>query len=319
MRPSDHGWIMVEDEFLATAQTFTKHLHHAEYQRQKKLAAQSNKRRRHDVVEADAKLDPQTKREIEVARKRKKLDRDVDDALDELAGTEGKGGNNVEKDLMDSDYIEEDELIIGDRNLAGLMFNAGRAREKRNLTALARTSLKGRTRTRAAAGLSRQGRDQDSSQTKTGVQGPIDVEGMTSDEEDLDVPVRIKNETKIVPQPVKKPLLDLQQTHRPQPRRPPLVRDKPSSERTSPVRRIETETFGDTAKDRPRLLPVQPPNHPADVLTVETQARRNEASTSLAAWRKAREARKNRHDDTNTTMKSEKEVSTIEDIPTFLF
>ncbi|KAF2859231.1 hypothetical protein K470DRAFT_271797 [Piedraia hortae CBS 480.64] len=33
MRPGDEEWRMVEDEFLATAQTFTRHIHHAEYER----------------------------------------------------------------------------------------------------------------------------------------------------------------------------------------------------------------------------------------------------------------------------------------------
>lgn len=35
---ADDSWIMVEDEFLATAKLFTQHLHHAEYQRLKKQA-----------------------------------------------------------------------------------------------------------------------------------------------------------------------------------------------------------------------------------------------------------------------------------------
>jgi len=35
---ADDLWIMVEDEFLATAKLFTQHLHHAEYQRLKKQA-----------------------------------------------------------------------------------------------------------------------------------------------------------------------------------------------------------------------------------------------------------------------------------------
>lgn len=33
MLPADHSWIMVEDEFLATARLFTRHLHEAEYRR----------------------------------------------------------------------------------------------------------------------------------------------------------------------------------------------------------------------------------------------------------------------------------------------
>jgi len=35
---NDDKWIMVEDEFLETAKQFTRHLHHAEYQRLKLLA-----------------------------------------------------------------------------------------------------------------------------------------------------------------------------------------------------------------------------------------------------------------------------------------
>jgi hypothetical protein len=35
---NDDGWMMVEDELLTTARRFTAHLHHAEYQRLKRLA-----------------------------------------------------------------------------------------------------------------------------------------------------------------------------------------------------------------------------------------------------------------------------------------
>ena len=41
MRPgadADDAWRMVEDEFFVTASEFTRHLHHAELQRQKQLA-----------------------------------------------------------------------------------------------------------------------------------------------------------------------------------------------------------------------------------------------------------------------------------------
>jgi hypothetical protein len=34
----DDGWVMVEDEFLSTARLYTAHLHHADYQRLKKLS-----------------------------------------------------------------------------------------------------------------------------------------------------------------------------------------------------------------------------------------------------------------------------------------
>lgn len=35
---NDDGWVMVEDEFLTTAKLYTAHLHHADYQRLKKLS-----------------------------------------------------------------------------------------------------------------------------------------------------------------------------------------------------------------------------------------------------------------------------------------
>ncbi|EEP75511.1 predicted protein [Uncinocarpus reesii 1704] len=39
---NDEVYIMVEDEFLATAQAFTRHLHYAEYARRKKAAKLAN-------------------------------------------------------------------------------------------------------------------------------------------------------------------------------------------------------------------------------------------------------------------------------------
>ncbi|KAJ5121668.1 uncharacterized protein N7515_009629 [Penicillium bovifimosum] len=38
----DDGWVMVEDEFYAVAQTFTQHLHHAEYLRRRKEVKAAN-------------------------------------------------------------------------------------------------------------------------------------------------------------------------------------------------------------------------------------------------------------------------------------
>lgn len=46
MRPgaaADDAWIMVEDEFLSTAQIFTRHIHEAEYARLKKLVRERGK------------------------------------------------------------------------------------------------------------------------------------------------------------------------------------------------------------------------------------------------------------------------------------
>ncbi|OQE04861.1 hypothetical protein PENVUL_c029G02140 [Penicillium vulpinum] len=73
----DDGWAMVEDEFYAVAQTFTQHLHHAEYLRRRKEVKAENAAR---IAEIERPTDGRTplpnevqrKREIEALRERQK-------------------------------------------------------------------------------------------------------------------------------------------------------------------------------------------------------------------------------------------------------
>ncbi|KAJ5782624.1 Transcription initiation factor IIA gamma subunit [Penicillium paradoxum] len=63
----DDGWVMVEDEFYAVAQTFTQHLHHAEYLRLRKEVKAANAA---GLQEIERPTDGRTPLPKEVERKR---------------------------------------------------------------------------------------------------------------------------------------------------------------------------------------------------------------------------------------------------------
>ncbi|CAI7647948.1 unnamed protein product [Penicillium glandicola] len=65
----DDGWVMVEDEFYAVAQTFTQHLHHAEYVRRRKQVKAENAAGIRDI-EIERPTDSRTPLPNEVERKR---------------------------------------------------------------------------------------------------------------------------------------------------------------------------------------------------------------------------------------------------------
>ncbi|CAG7949190.1 unnamed protein product [Penicillium nalgiovense] len=130
----DDGWIMVEDEFYAVAQTFTQHLHHAEYLRRRKQVKAENAA---GIGEIERPTDGRTpvsneverKREAEVLRERQK------------AGLAQIGDGGV--DGRDED--EDDERWAG-THLYGLMMSP---RKVRSLVA----AHAPKSSTRAAAGF----------------------------------------------------------------------------------------------------------------------------------------------------------------------
>ncbi|CDM31104.1 unnamed protein product [Penicillium roqueforti FM164] len=63
----DDGWVMVEDEFYAVAQTFTQHLHHAEYLRRRKQVKAEHAA---GIREIERPTDGRTSLPNEVERKR---------------------------------------------------------------------------------------------------------------------------------------------------------------------------------------------------------------------------------------------------------
>lgn len=115
----DDMWVMVEDEFLETAKQFTRHLHHAEYQRLKRLAKEKKAGRAEDIarpVVGQATMSVAEQKRVES----EKLEREQRRALRAAAGKD-----------EDSDEWE-DQTWASNPRLAGLMSR----KESTNLTKL---------------------------------------------------------------------------------------------------------------------------------------------------------------------------------------
>lgn len=128
---ADDAWVMVEDEFLATAQLYTSHLHHAEYQRLKALAA---KRQSSSSIlrPVNGRSSAEGKKMIESAEKTERIAA----GLRKAVGTEED---------------EQDDPWAQDARLAPLM-RMSPMKAPQMLKAMG----PGRARTRAAAGLGAQ-------------------------------------------------------------------------------------------------------------------------------------------------------------------
>ncbi|KAK4574561.1 hypothetical protein LTR86_001402 [Recurvomyces mirabilis] len=130
---ADDIWIMVEDEFYTTAQTFTQHIHHAEYVRLKKLA----KARGAKTLQAIAR--PTDGRTEQSMSTKIRLEAEAR-GMKAQAGLKGL--------LAGSDGEEEDrDAYMHDPHLAGLM--TGSQKVAPDLTG----TTKPRANTRAAAGF----------------------------------------------------------------------------------------------------------------------------------------------------------------------
>lgn len=131
---------MVEDELLDTAKSYTRDLHVAEYHRLKSLA----QRKRNEELESIRRsVDGRTpisaeKRVAKLSEEKKKLQ------VSKGYGT--RGSKEEGKDDSDSD---DSDMLIGDRNLAGLMLR--RKEERAQKPALEPTAKTTPTKPRATA------------------------------------------------------------------------------------------------------------------------------------------------------------------------
>lgn len=127
----DDAWIMVEDEFYAIAQSFTQHLHYAEYVRRKKEAkARTTEPERPTDGRTSMPKSVQRKKEAEALDARQK---------DGLAQIDGNGRN------QDPSEDEDDDTWAG-THLHGLMTSP---RKSRSLVGVQGV----KSSTRAAAGF----------------------------------------------------------------------------------------------------------------------------------------------------------------------
>lgn len=140
---ADDIWIMVEDEFLATARLFTQHLHHAEYKRLRNLVKSQNASVIQSIarpIDITARLSTEARLRLQASVKSKAQQEALDDMATSTKST--THGANTEED-------EDNEPWSRDSTLAGLM-----APSRELSTRLA--SLVGtRSNTRAAAGFTK--------------------------------------------------------------------------------------------------------------------------------------------------------------------
>lgn len=150
MRSTDNAWIMVEDEFISTAHLFTQHLHHAEYKRLKRIAAQKSVEALNAIVRP---VDARTEMSVEL-KKRKEADAKRRAATEALQKSCERRGIQ-DKRRSDDSEDDEEEMAIGDKNLAGLMVSTG---TRKKVDKIRLTSLVGeaKSNTRAAAGYDKQ-------------------------------------------------------------------------------------------------------------------------------------------------------------------
>lgn len=143
----DDIYIMVEDEFHAVARTFTKHLHHAEYERFKALAKERNSSTASTISRP---VDSITAMRAETKKKKEAEARDSKNkaTLDRL-------GNPAKRRRSDSDVSDPEDLDKDVRTWKGTALQDLMSRgSKKNQTSL--IGLGGvKSSTRAAAGYSK--------------------------------------------------------------------------------------------------------------------------------------------------------------------
>ncbi|OAX84512.1 hypothetical protein ACJ72_01128 [Emergomyces africanus] len=110
---NDDQYIMVEDEFLATAQTFTRHLHHAEYVRKKNEAKIQNANAIRGLAHPGAKstMSAQDRKKMESEENLAKQKA----ALGELKRVAGRPpvDSEVEDEGIESDEDKDDDPWVG--------------------------------------------------------------------------------------------------------------------------------------------------------------------------------------------------------------
>ena len=149
---------MVEDEFLSTARTFTSHLHHAEYQRLKRLS-KTRPPTANRPVDSITKMREETKRQKEAEARDKRMT----GMLEKLNGAVDAKKGLEESDLEDADEDRGDRPGVGTA-LGELMKQSPR----KNITSLSGLhSIK--SSTRAAAGYERAKHQSETPQTRSNI------------------------------------------------------------------------------------------------------------------------------------------------------
>ncbi|KAK6835764.1 hypothetical protein RU639_002204 [Aspergillus parasiticus] len=176
---NDDLYIMVEDEFNAVAQSFTQHLHYAEYAKRKKEVKSQNAAAIQNLARPTDGVTPVS----DVTRRR-----DAADALSarQKAGLERVQGKRPQVDSEEENEEVEDETWAG-TSLHGLMMSPRKARSLVGMQGI-------KSSTRAAAGFSQSsGTGKDSGAINSSppriyeAAKSIDVDETASEDDDLDL------------------------------------------------------------------------------------------------------------------------------------
>ena len=196
---ADDIYVMVEDEFYATAKTFTQHLHHAEYQRLKNSAKMRNASALNNIMRPTDSITAMR----EETKKKKKAESKAMKHKAALEKIKAQGGSKRLRigdsdDESDLEAVTTDDPWVG-TNLQSLMVNP--SKNGTSLIGLDRI----KSSTRAAAGYSKPDHrptqvtksfgltsSKPTSSKKAAIEAPEqddDDEATASDDDDLDAPV----------------------------------------------------------------------------------------------------------------------------------
>ncbi|KAL2808986.1 hypothetical protein BJX63DRAFT_374821 [Aspergillus granulosus] len=192
----DDIYIMVEDEFYAVAQSFTQHLHYAEYIRRGREAKLQNATRIQDIARPTDGVTPMSetlkkKYAAEELRARQK------DGVERLDGNSARDDNDDGKEALGDD-IEEENSWAG-THLQDLMLSPRRVRSLVGLQGI-------RSSTRAAAGfgqaLGPSGRGVENvDQVEKARKEPSLPDETTNDEDDDDLDAIVSRPVPTAPRP----------------------------------------------------------------------------------------------------------------------
>lgn len=177
----DDIYIMVEDEFLAVAQNFTRHLHHAEYVRRTKQAQIGNAAKINDIAR------PTDKKTAMRAETKKKKDAESMSKRHKFALGKMKGSGSERRPPVDSE--EEDTRIEEDEEDDPWLGTSLQALMTKSIKSQSLVGLQGiQSTTRAAAGFSKSSRSNIRSSPPV-KQEPNDIDDgvVTASDEDDDL------------------------------------------------------------------------------------------------------------------------------------
>ncbi|KAL4946343.1 hypothetical protein BDV06DRAFT_136592 [Aspergillus oleicola] len=194
---NDDIYMMVEDEFYSIAQTFTRHLHYAEYVRRKREAKDRNADAIRDIARPTDGWTP-VSAEMKKREKARELERVQEGGLDSVLGKserrdDGDGGEE-EEELEESSWAGThlQELILSPRRARSLVG----LKEMRSSTRAAAGFAQAETsRSGGGSGSGRRFDDDDAGCVNEGKTDPAILDETTDDDGDLDAGVRSSSPT----------------------------------------------------------------------------------------------------------------------------